>query len=89
MGNICGCLLTHDDGQTLGPPQTPTTSARQQEVANPRNAAVAAAEERLKAEQSRGVNKANPNHGRLAAKLQASKSGATEPAEQPERIVWD
>lgn len=93
MGNICGCLLTHDDGQTLGSPSTAPRrnddAPASQRPENARNAAAVAAEERQKAEQARGVNKANPNHGRLAAKLQASKSGISTEPEQPQRVVWD
>ncbi|KAF8591833.1 hypothetical protein K439DRAFT_1401127 [Ramaria rubella] len=95
MGNFCSKSSTHSGGHTLVPstrvnqPSYGTGTSGRPNGAEARSAAAAAAENRRKAEQNRGVNAANPNQGRLAAKLEASKAGLSEQQEQPERIVWD
>ncbi|KAI0814947.1 hypothetical protein BC629DRAFT_1588628 [Irpex lacteus] len=66
------------------------TEAAGQERPDPRIAAAQAAEQRLKANQKRGVVSSNPQGGRLAAKLEAGKSAPRVPEpRQEERIVWD
>ncbi|KAF8509817.1 hypothetical protein JB92DRAFT_2729270 [Gautieria morchelliformis] len=91
MGNLCSKSSTHTGGHTLvdpaGPRQPTYGSGRVAPDVDARRAAAQAAENRLKAEQHRGVNRANPNQGRLAAKLEASKSGASEQDEMPDRVV--
>jgi len=59
-----------------------------QRPSDPRAAAAAAAEQRLKAAQARGTNTSNPNQGKLAAQL-AKQSKHTPEARQEERLVWD
>ncbi|KAI0695592.1 hypothetical protein BC835DRAFT_935975 [Cytidiella melzeri] len=68
---------------------TETTSAAQQRP-DPKVAAAQAAEQRLKANQARGVVGSNPKSGRLAAQVEASKAAPKLPEpRQEERIVWD
>lgn len=56
----------------------------------PNSAALAAAEARSKTAQDRGTNANNPNRGKLAAKLEVSKSAKqTAAPKEEERLVWD
>lgn len=74
-------------GQTrLGGATEPTESAEVREERRLR--ALAAAEERRKAENVRGTNKSNPNAGKLSSQLKKPLSPqAQEREEQP--LVWD
>ncbi|KAG8904806.1 hypothetical protein FRC01_008594 [Tulasnella sp. 417] len=56
-----------------------------------RLAAAAAAEERVKAQQSRGIVTSNPNAGKLAAKLQDEKTAkpTIPPSREEPELRWD
>jgi len=56
-----------------------------------RGQAAAAAERRMKAENKRGVSAANPNSGRLAAQLEASRTApiAPEPSRREDTLIDD
>ncbi|KAI0033164.1 hypothetical protein K488DRAFT_33264, partial [Vararia minispora EC-137] len=83
MGAVCSKSSAHTGGHTVLSP-----SASSPSPADPRAAAAAAAEQRLKTEQQRGVNKSNPISGQLAAKLEASKRAPRMPEQrQEERLV--
>ncbi|EIM92472.1 uncharacterized protein STEHIDRAFT_117483 [Stereum hirsutum FP-91666 SS1] len=74
-------------GQKRGQPLDSSGAAP---AKDPRAAAAEAAEQRLKAAQSRGTNASNPNRGRLAAQVEANnKAGKLPEPQQEERLVWD
>ncbi|KAL4243576.1 hypothetical protein ABKN59_001213 [Abortiporus biennis] len=86
MGSLCSKASNHSTGdrQTLG------SSNEDGAPSDPRAAAAIAAEQRLKASQARGTSASNPNRGKLAAQLEASKSAPRVPEpQQQERLVWD
>ncbi|KAI0312625.1 hypothetical protein OF83DRAFT_1066871 [Amylostereum chailletii] len=58
-------------------------------TSDPRAAAAAAAEQRLQAAKARGTNNTNPNKGRLASQLEASRSAvhAPEPRQEEQLVV--
>jgi len=89
MGSACSKTSSTTQGHTLaGPPST--TGVQPAPHPNPVNAAAEAAERRLKAAQARGTSSSNPNKGRLAAQLEASKVAKKVPETGPEeRVVWD
>ncbi|KZP31330.1 hypothetical protein FIBSPDRAFT_849823 [Athelia psychrophila] len=88
MGSLCSKSNSHSGGhQVLGSsaPEQPSGSRP-----SPNSAALAAAEARSKAAQARGTHANNPNRGKLAAKLEASKSAKqTAAPKEEERLVWD
>lgn len=71
--------------QQQGPRQHPQAAEAR------RGQAAAAAERRMKAENKRGVQAANPNSGRLAAQLEASKTApiAPEPSRREDTLIDD
>ncbi|KAH9985382.1 hypothetical protein BJV74DRAFT_775730 [Russula compacta] len=105
MGAICSKSSTHSGGHTLvssttGGPHTSAIGGRPQRQAprqqhHPQTAdarrsqAAAAAEQRMKAENKRGVSAANPNSGQLAARLEASKTAplAPEPTRREDALI--
>jgi len=100
MGGICSKSSTLTGGHTLAPPSTIDNSGRPQQRGprqhpqspeDRRTQAAAAAERRVKAENKRGVTAANPNSGRLAARLEASKSAppAPEPTRREDTLIDD
>lgn len=56
-----------------------------------RAAAAEAAERRQQAQKQRGTHASNPNQGKLAAQLEASRKAARTPEapRQGEQLVWD
>ncbi|GBE77899.1 hypothetical protein SCP_0107810 [Sparassis crispa] len=99
MGSLCSKESTLSEGQTVVPrPIKSTTRAVGQGPdsqagharPDPRIAAAEAAERRLKGQQARGTHASNPNRGKLAAQLEASKSAVRAPEpRQEDRLVWD
>jgi len=102
MGSLCSKSSNHSKGDSivLRAPRikssTRTTAPRtlgaqgEEHPDDPRAAAALAAEQRLKAAQTRGTNASNPNQGRLAAQLEATKSTSQAPeARQQDGLVWD
>ncbi|EIN13729.1 hypothetical protein PUNSTDRAFT_129405 [Punctularia strigosozonata HHB-11173 SS5] len=93
MGSMCSKSSTHEGGHTVlgsGSDANQNSlggSAHRRE--DPRAAAAAAAEARLKREQERGTHASNPNRGRLASKLEASKAAKTTPEGVPDRVIYD
>jgi len=88
MGSICSKQSALKGGHRLVS-ETDEQSAAQ-ERPDPRTAAAQAAEQRMKASQSRGVVGSNPKSGRLAAQLEANKSAPRASEQrQEERLVWD
>ncbi|KAJ4484104.1 hypothetical protein C8R41DRAFT_769953 [Lentinula lateritia] len=87
MGSLCSKPSTHSGGHTvLGSTSDHNVGASRTNEADPRAAAVQAAERRLKASQMRGTHSSNPNQGKLAA--QASKPAKVVPeSRQEERLV--
>jgi len=74
-----------------GPRQHSQPQTTQQTADARGQAAAAAAEQRMKAENKRGVNAANPNSGQLAAQLEASKTApiAPEPSRREDTLIDD
>jgi len=101
MGGICSKSSTLTGGHTLASSSSPgqgqshasSTRGRQRPQAADarRSQAAAAAEERKKTETKRGVTAANPNSGRLAARLEASKTAppAPEPNVREDTLIDD
>ncbi|KAF8271461.1 hypothetical protein EI94DRAFT_584846 [Lactarius quietus] len=97
MGSICSKSSHLTGGHTLVPSTDaqPRASAgrpsqRPQNAEARRSQAAEAAERRMQAESKRGVNAANPNSGRLAARLEASKTAPLEPEpRQEDAVIWD
>jgi len=92
MGSLCSKQGIHS-GTHFAVPLEPqvqrqTLNPSVQRPPDPRAAAAAAAEQRLKAAQARGTNTSNPNQGKLAAQL-AKQSRFTPEARQEEQLVWD
>ncbi|KAM6498127.1 hypothetical protein JOM56_006075 [Amanita muscaria] len=85
MGSLCSRLAgTHTEAHVL----QPVDGNEDPRPYNPRAAAAAAAEQRLRAAHGRGTHPSNPNQGRLAA--QAAKPVKTVPEpKQEEQLVWD
>ncbi|KAI4526803.1 hypothetical protein K523DRAFT_291082 [Schizophyllum commune Tattone D] len=85
MGSICS-KSSHTTGehQVLGS----ATGGGAAKPSDPRAAALAAAEARAKAAEQRGVNRNNPNAGKLAAQANKPAKFTPEPR-QEERLVWD
>ncbi|KAI9454008.1 hypothetical protein F5148DRAFT_449316 [Russula earlei] len=85
MGTLCSKQSHLTGGHTLALPSTnPSGSPPRlgpQTADDRRSQAAAAAEERMNAATKRGVNNANPNSGRLAALVEASKTARQEPPE--------
>ncbi|WVQ80002.1 hypothetical protein IAT38_002103 [Cryptococcus sp. DSM 104549] len=75
-------------GGSNAPPQTLGSPGAGGESGDPRERALRAAEERAKAGQTKGVNKANPKAGQLSSKL-ASERKAQSPQQQPNERMMD
>ncbi|GLB36169.1 hypothetical protein LshimejAT787_0304570 [Lyophyllum shimeji] len=88
MGALCSKSGTHSGGHTVLGSSSSATNTAGPSPSDPRTAAAEAAERRLKAAQKRGTTAANPNQGRLAAKLANQPKFVPEPR-QEERLVWD
>ncbi|KAK2461903.1 hypothetical protein APHAL10511_006366 [Amanita phalloides] len=85
MGSLCSSSRSQSpDSRT----ERQTPAADVQRPPDPRAAAAAAAEQRLKAAQERGANLSNPNRGKLASQLTKQNKLTPEP-KQEERLVWD
>ncbi|KZT02732.1 uncharacterized protein LAESUDRAFT_705793 [Laetiporus sulphureus 93-53] len=98
MGSLCSKPSTLSGGDTVLRPinkgkEGHTLSSQAnggQPQTGARTAAAEAAEKRRQAEQKRGTQAANPNRGKLAAQLEASKKAPRAPEpKQEERLVWD
>ncbi|OSX67590.1 hypothetical protein POSPLADRAFT_1038074 [Postia placenta MAD-698-R-SB12] len=90
MGSMCSKSASLLGGRTVhdDPDEGNTPNGSRQ--TDPRAAAAEAAERRRKAEQSRGTQASNPNKGKLAANLEASKAAPRVPEpRQEEQLVWD
>ncbi|KAI0286969.1 hypothetical protein BGY98DRAFT_942964 [Russula aff. rugulosa BPL654] len=95
-GHVLGSASPTIDNSGRRPQQLPQQQQQQQQQHRPRQhntpqtadarrvQAAAAAEQRQKAQNKRGVNAANPNSGRLAAQLEASRTAPIAP-EAPNR----
>jgi len=88
MGSFCSKSGTHSGGHTVLRSSSSATNPAGPSPSDPRTAAAEAAERRLKAAQARGTTTANPNQGRLAAKVSNQPKFVPEPR-QEERLVWD
>ncbi|KAH7930988.1 hypothetical protein BV22DRAFT_977338, partial [Leucogyrophana mollusca] len=91
MGSLCSKSSNHSGGhQVLGGAASASDGQSQGygSASDPRAAAAEAAERRLKAAQARGTHASNPNRGRLAAQVEASKAPKpVSDARQEERLV--
>ncbi|KAH7911190.1 hypothetical protein BJ138DRAFT_1086051 [Hygrophoropsis aurantiaca] len=90
MGSLCSRSSSHSGGHQVLGGAIPSSGGPSQGYgsASPRAAAADAAERRLKSAQARGTNASNPNRGRLAAQLEATKTRKPLPeARQEERLV--
>ncbi|KAF9822198.1 hypothetical protein IEO21_00192 [Rhodonia placenta] len=89
MGSMCSKSASLLGGRTVhdDPDEGNTPNGSRQ--TDPRAAAAEAAERRRKAEQSRGTQASNPNKGKLAANLEASKAAprVPEPRQEEQLVV--
>jgi len=94
MGSLCSKTGTHSEEAHV---LVPSSQRQANAVANsqnasrppdPRTAAAAAAEQRLKTNQARGTHASNPKQGMLATQAAKPAKFTPEP-KQEERLVWD
>ncbi|KAF8898724.1 hypothetical protein BD779DRAFT_1485255 [Infundibulicybe gibba] len=89
MGLLCSKSNSHSGGHTVLSSSADTPGRNQAAApSDPRAAAAAAAEQRLKASQARGTHASNPKKGQLAAQV-ANHSKQTAEPRQDDRLVWD
>ncbi|PFH54491.1 hypothetical protein AMATHDRAFT_66 [Amanita thiersii Skay4041] len=92
MGSLCSKPGTHSGERiTLAPSQSYGSRPQNGSASRPsdlREAAAAAAEQRLKTAQARGTNASNAQQGKLASQLASQKKYVPE-QRQEEQLVWD